>query len=147
MKLHCSRRSLLGGAAATLAGWPVRSIAAGDPRSADLVVRNAKVYTVEASAPRADAFAVRDGRFIAVGSNDAVAPLIGKGTEVFDARGLTIVPAETAGIAHRVGSLAPGKDADVLVVSGNPIDPRNRVDAVFIEGERVYDAAREIRRW
>jgi len=92
VNLDCSRRSLLGGAAATLAGWPVRSIAAGDPRSADLVVRNAKVYTVEASAPRADAFAVRDGRFIAVGSNDAVAPLIGKGTEVFDARGLTIVP-------------------------------------------------------
>ena len=92
MNLDCSRRSLLGGAAATLAGWPVRSIAAGDPRSADLVVRNAKVYTVEASAPRADAFAVRDGRFIAVGSNDAVAPLIGKGTEVLDARGMTIVP-------------------------------------------------------
>ena len=92
MNLDCSRRSLLGGAAATLAGWPVRSIAAGDPRSADLVVRNAKVYTVEESAPRADAFAVRDGRFIAVGSNDAVAPLIGKGTEVLDARGMTIVP-------------------------------------------------------
>jgi len=92
VNLDCSRRSLLGGAAATLAGWPVRSIAAGDPRSADLVVRNAKVYTVEASAPRADAFAVRDGRFIAVGSNDAVAPLIGKGTEVLDARGMTIVP-------------------------------------------------------
>ena len=92
MNLDCSRRSLLGGAAATLVGWPVRSIAAGDPRSADLVVRNAKVYTVEESAPRADAFAVRDGRFIAVGSNDAVAPLIGKGTEVLDARGMTIVP-------------------------------------------------------
>ncbi len=62
-------------------------------------------------------------------------------------RGLTIVPAMTAGIAGRVGSLAPGKDADILVVTGDPIDPRNFVERVFIEGERVYDEARDGRRW
>lgn len=62
-------------------------------------------------------------------------------------RGLTIVPALTAGIAQRVGSLAPGKDADILVVTGDPIDPRNVVEKVFIEGRRVYDAGREKRRW
>jgi imidazolonepropionase-like amidohydrolase len=62
-------------------------------------------------------------------------------------RGLTIVPAMTAGIADRVGSLAPGKDADILVVTGDPIDPRNFVERVFIEGERVYDESREGRRW
>jgi predicted amidohydrolase YtcJ len=90
VRLDCSRRSLLGGAAATVAGWP--AFAASDPRSADLVVRNAKVYTVEETAPKAQAFAVRDGRFIAVGSNEAIAPLVGKGTEVHDARGLTVVP-------------------------------------------------------
>jgi imidazolonepropionase-like amidohydrolase len=62
-------------------------------------------------------------------------------------RGLTIVPAMTAGIADRVGSLAPGKDADLLVVTGDPIDPRNVVEKVFIEGERVYDGERDGRRW
>ena len=62
-------------------------------------------------------------------------------------RGLTIVPAITAGIADRVGSLAPGKDADILVVTGDPIDPRNTVQRVFIEGESVYDIAKEARRW
>jgi imidazolonepropionase-like amidohydrolase len=62
-------------------------------------------------------------------------------------RGLTIVPAMTAGIDKRVGSFAPGKDADILVVSGDPIDPRNSVDVVFIEGRRVYDSSREPRRW
>jgi imidazolonepropionase-like amidohydrolase len=62
-------------------------------------------------------------------------------------RGLTIVPAMTAGIDKRVGSFVPGKDADILVVTGDPIDPRNSVDTVFIEGRRVYDAARERRRW
>jgi imidazolonepropionase-like amidohydrolase len=62
-------------------------------------------------------------------------------------RGLTIVPAMTAGIANRVGSLAPGKDADILVVTGDPIDPRNTVLRIFIEGETVYDTAKEARRW
>jgi len=62
-------------------------------------------------------------------------------------RGLTIVPAMTAGIAHRVGSLAPGKDADILVMTGHPVDPRNWVETAFIEGRRVYDTRREARRW
>ena len=61
-------------------------------------------------------------------------------------RGLTIVPARTAGIDHRVGSIEVGKDADLLVISGDPADPRNGVERVFIEGLEVYDAA-EGRRW
>jgi len=62
-------------------------------------------------------------------------------------RGLTIVPARTAGIADRVGSLEPGKEADVLVISGDPADPRTSVEAVFIEGREVYDTAVEPRRF
>ncbi len=62
-------------------------------------------------------------------------------------RGITIVPATTMGIAHRIGSLAPGKDADVLVTSGDPVDPRSSVECVWIEGRRVYDAVADGRRW
>ena len=40
-------------------------LAAQDP---DLIVFNAKVYTVDSRTPRAEAFAVKDGRFVAVGS-------------------------------------------------------------------------------
>ena len=47
-------------------------------------------------------------------------------------RGLTIVPATAAGIADRVGSLEPGKDADVLVVTGDPADPRTPIETVWI---------------
>ena len=61
-------------------------------------------------------------------------------------RGLTIIPATTAGLDHRIGSLEVGKDADVVVYSGDPSDPRSAVQVVFIEGERVYDAAKK-RRW
>jgi imidazolonepropionase-like amidohydrolase len=62
-------------------------------------------------------------------------------------RGLTIVPAKTVGIDHLVGSLEVGKQADFLVIAGDPIDPRSSVDAVYIEGHLVYDAEREPRRF
>jgi len=56
-------------------------------------------------------------------------------------RGCTIVPAITAGIADRVGSLEVGKDADIVVISGDPSDPRSAVERVYIEGQTVYDAS------
>ena len=62
-------------------------------------------------------------------------------------RGHTIVPAITAGIQHRVGSLEHGKDADIVIVSGDPSDPRSHVEAVFIEGRKVYDPSQESRRF
>jgi imidazolonepropionase-like amidohydrolase len=62
-------------------------------------------------------------------------------------RALTIVPAMTAGIADRVGSLEAGKDADIAVVTGDPSDPRSAVDLVFIEGRKVYEVGDGPRRW
>ncbi|MFT5289455.1 MAG: imidazolonepropionase-like amidohydrolase [Planctomycetota bacterium] len=61
-------------------------------------------------------------------------------------RGLTIVPAETAGIEDRVGSIEVGKDADLVAISGHPADPRKGVDYVWVNGHLVYDAL-EGRRW
>ncbi|MCC7169687.1 MAG: amidohydrolase family protein [Planctomycetes bacterium] len=62
-------------------------------------------------------------------------------------RGLTIVPARTAGIAERVGSLEVGKDADLVVVGGDPTDPRNGVELVMVEGRVVYDVSVDGRRF
>lgn len=62
-------------------------------------------------------------------------------------RGLTIIPAVTAGIDHRVGSLEPGKDADILIVTGDPADPRSSVEGVYTDGEKVYDPTIQRRRW
>ena len=64
-------------------------------------------------------------------------------SEMGTIRGLTINPARVAGIDDRVGSLEPGKDADLIVVTGHPSDPRNSVELVFIEGRKVYDAEKE----
>ena len=48
-------------------GRAVGAVAAAQAGNADLVVFNAKVYTVDSRMPRAEAFAVKGGRFIAVG--------------------------------------------------------------------------------
>ena len=62
------------------------------------------------------------------------------GRQMQGVRGLTIVPAIVAGIDKRVGSLEPGKDADLVVLDGDPLDPRTRVERVYLEGQRVLDA-------
>lgn len=59
---------------------------------ADLVVRNGRIHTMDGALPRAEAFAVRNGRFLAVGSNEEIAGLVGPDTEVLDAGGLTVTP-------------------------------------------------------
>lgn len=62
------------------------------PPPADLVLHNAKILTVDDGFREAAALAARDGRFVAVGSNDDVQPYIGRGTRVIDGRGRTVVP-------------------------------------------------------
>jgi hypothetical protein len=59
---------------------------------ADLVVFNAKVYTMDPARPRAEAFAVKDGRIIAVGRSADIRGLVRKGTQSYDAKQMTIVP-------------------------------------------------------
>ncbi len=68
------------------------------------------------------------------------------GRELQGVKGLTIVPAIVAGIDKRVGSLEPGKDADFLVLDGDPLDPRTRIEQVFVEGRRVLSAPASPRR-
>lgn len=52
-------------------------------------------------------------------------------------KSITLRAAEITGIADRVGSLTPGKDADVAVWSGNPFLFTSRVTDLFIDGKRV----------
>ncbi|MBI2537340.1 MAG: amidohydrolase [Gemmatimonadetes bacterium] len=58
----------------------------------DLVVVNARVYTVDDALPRAEAFAVKDGRFLAVGSNADIRNLVKPGTQLIDAAGMAVTP-------------------------------------------------------
>lgn len=47
---------------------------------------------------------------------------------------ITSAPAEAIGMGNEIGSLAPGRRADVVIWSGDPLDPRNAAEAVFIDG-------------
>jgi imidazolonepropionase-like amidohydrolase len=58
-------------------------------------------------------------------------------------RGLTINPARAFGIDARVGSLEVGKDADIVIRNGEPLDPRSRVELVLIDGRVQYDRSRD----
>jgi imidazolonepropionase-like amidohydrolase len=54
-------------------------------------------------------------------------------------RALTIHPAESFGLDDHVGSLEVGKDADVVLYDGDPLDPRTRVMRVWIDGDMQFD--------
>jgi imidazolonepropionase-like amidohydrolase len=53
-------------------------------------------------------------------------------------RAVTITPARIMRVADRIGSLVPGKDADVVIWSGDPFDVMSRVEAAYIGGLEVY---------
>lgn len=55
-------------------------------------------------------------------------------------RAITINPAEITGIADRVGSLETGKDADIIVMDGHPLELRSRVLYTIINGRVVRRA-------
>ncbi|WP_028279608.1 amidohydrolase [Arthrobacter sp. H5] len=53
-------------------------------------------------------------------------------------RSITINPAKVLGLDHRIGSLETGKDADVVLWSGDPLDVMQRALTVWIGGREVY---------
>lgn len=57
---------------------------------------------------------------------------------------LTINPAKMFGVADRIGSLEPGKDADLVVWSGDPFEPLSRPQLILIEGKPQPLTSRQI---
>ena len=121
-----NRREFVGLAGAGLAAfagapWTAEAgqaaAAPAQPQDADLIVTNAKVYTVDAAAPRAEAFAIKGDRFVAVGTSADIKGLAGKNTQTFDAKGMTIVPGFTDCHNH-----APGTTLLYEVLVGNPYE-------------------------
>ena len=119
--------SVTSAALAGIAGAPALAVgvdaaaiaqaAAGGGQDPDLIVVNAKVYTMNTRAPRAEAFAVTAGRFTAVGSSSDIKGLAGRTTQTFDAKGMTVVPGFIDCHIHANGEVLLN---EVLV--GNPFE-------------------------
>jgi predicted amidohydrolase YtcJ len=74
-------------------GTAAAAPASSDTRpAADLIVRNARIWTVNPAQPQADAVAVLNGRIAAVGPDAAVMPWRGPSTRVVDAKGGRLLP-------------------------------------------------------
>lgn len=79
----------LGGLAAGMVNGRQRG---GSSEYFELIVHNAKVYTVDSANPTAEAFAIRNGRFVAIGASADLKSLAGPKTQMYDAQGMTILP-------------------------------------------------------
>lgn len=130
-----SRREFLGLTGASLAGAVCAPLVGSGLASAqapvlsggqapDLIVINARVFTMDPARPTAQALAVTGGRFTAVGSTADVRALAGRRTQVLDSTGLTVVPGFTDCHNHASGEVLL---YEVLV--GNPFE----VEFVSIE--------------
>jgi predicted amidohydrolase YtcJ len=131
-----SRREFMGLSAAGVAGaitpeWIADSRTAqqgGRCTDPDLVVFKAKVYTMDSATPRAEAFAVSGGKFVAVGSSADVRALAGRRTQLFDAKQMTIVPGFVDCHNH-----AGGTTLLYEVLVGNPFEVEFVTIASIIE--------------
>jgi imidazolonepropionase-like amidohydrolase len=84
-----------------------------------------------------DAFNVRNVRFEA---GNAVAYGMDWNAAL---RSITLTPAETFGVADRIGSLTPGKLADVVVWSGDPLEFATQPEHVFVAGREIVQPSRQ----
>ena len=107
-----SRRKFIGSSSAlTVAGLGLPTqlaLAQTEPTNAqaapDYVVINARVFTSDDDQPNAEAFAVRDDRFVAVGSTNDIRNMVGSRTEIIDAEGMTITPGFIDAHSHPSGA-------------------------------------------
>jgi len=140
------RRSFLGLTAAGLAASGLGRVALAASvirsRDPDLIVVNAKVYTVDSRMPTAEAFAIKDGRFVAVGSTSDVRALAGASTEILDAQQTTIVPGFNDSHNH-----APGNELLYEVLVGNPYDVESVTIASIIDKLRERAATTPADTW
>lgn len=101
MKTNMSRRQVMAGMSTLIAtsGAPLAHAQSG---GADLVLLNGLVTTMDPARPEASALAVRDGQFIAVGSDDEMQGLIRPFTQVINAQGKRVIPGLNDSHTHAI---------------------------------------------
>ena len=108
---------------------------------ADTIFVNGKIYTVESSQPWADAFAVKDGRFLAVGSEISIRELKDDSTEVIDLDGQFVMPGFIDAHTHPIRSQLM-EDVDISINAAEPITPDE-----FAAKVKAYADANPNKKW
>lgn len=113
------RGTFLKATLAAVAGTPAlaREPAGAAAGTADLIVTGATVHTVDDAQPHAQAFAVRGGRFVYVGSPAGALALRGSHTEVLDLPGRTVLPGLIDAHLHLTGLGLDLQEADLYGVN------------------------------
>jgi predicted amidohydrolase YtcJ len=107
------------------------------PLRADLLIRGARIHTMDDARPGAEAIAILGDRVLALGSNDELDALRGPATRVLDGRGTTIFPGFIDAHSHP-GGVAEVTGADVNLRSITAIqDAMRRQAAKTIPGQWV----------
>ena len=146
-----------------LAGCACACSSGGSGPVADLVIDNARIWTVDPDQPTAEALAVLGDRIVAVGSSSRVASWRGGSTRVVDGKRpdgwvpeqtITLeeaLYAYTMGSAYaefqerEKGSITPGKLADVVMLGEDIVEiaperwPEVEVDMTIVGGRNVYE--------
>ena len=107
-----SRRKFIGSSSALAAAGLglateaslAQSVPTSSDASPDYVILNGRIFTSDSSQPSAEAFAVKNDRFIAVGSTAYIKGLASRGTEIIDAEGMFIVPGFIDAHSHPSGA-------------------------------------------
>lgn len=114
--------------------------------TADLILKNAVVHTVDAARPRAEAVAIRGSRILAVGSSEEMASLVGPGTRVRDLAGRTVIPGFDDSHAHLLGIGFARVDVNLMgttsyreVVEAVAEAARSRAPGEWIQGRGWHE--------
>ena len=87
-----------------------------DPKLADLVLHNGVIWTVDSKNSTAQAVAIRDGKFMVVGSNEAALKLRGPKTQIIDLQGNFVTPGFNDNHVH-FASAAQFLEFNIMAVS------------------------------
>ena len=120
MRRMVKRNSVLIGSvglAAMLSACSAEDVETPSVRAADLIVINADVYTVDADQPRVEAFAVRDGKFVALGSSAEIRAHANAETKIVDASGSTVTPGFIDSHSHISGDSPAVAGVDLSYVA------------------------------
>ncbi|UII23608.1 amidohydrolase [Fulvivirga ligni] len=71
--------------------------------AADLILQGGNIYTVQGESSKVEAVAVKDGKILALGSNESIQAFLGDSTKVVELQGLTVTPGLIEGHGHFMG--------------------------------------------